>query len=73
MTKTITTSHGETLTLTKFGKDRISYGWRRFERVIYKANDGSYWARYSNRWNELGVTSYDGKRTYRNAFLRVAY
>ena len=53
-TKSITTNKGEALTLTKLGKSRISFGWyRRIERVIYEADDGSYWARYDNRWKEL--------------------
>lgn len=77
MTKTITTNKGETLTLTKLGKGSISFrgGYRRAERVIYKASDGSYWARYRNRWNELAscVSEVDGKRHFYNKILRLAY
>lgn len=72
MTKTITTNKGETLTLTKLGKARISRGWRRFERVIYKADDGSFWARYNTQWNELGVATYDGNLHFRCDWLRFA-
>lgn len=75
-TKTITTNKGETLTLTKLGKSRISIGWyRRIERVIYEANDGSFWAQYDNQWNELAsyVSEVDGKRHFSNKILRFAY
>ena len=71
-TKDITTNKGETLTLTKLGKRRITFGWRRIERVIYEADDGSYWARYSNQWNELGVTTYDGNLHFHGDWLRFA-
>lgn len=75
-TKSITTNKGEALTLTKLGKSRISVGWyRRIERVIYEADDGSYWARYDNRWKELAsyVSTVDGKRHFCNKILRFAY
>ena len=74
--KSITTNKGETLTLTKLGKSRISFGWyRRIERVIYEADDGSYWAQYDNRWNELAsyVETVDGERHFCNKTLRFAY
>lgn len=67
---------GETLTLTKLGKGNISFGWyRRIKRVVYEAGDGSYWAWYDNRWNELAsyVSEVDGKRHFCNGILRFAW
>lgn len=76
-TITITTNKGEALTLTKLGKGSISFrgGHQRAERVIYEAGDGSYWARYDNRWNELAshVSEVDGKRHFCNKILRFAH
>lgn len=69
---TVLTVIGKWMVLSKLGKRRITFGWRRIERVIYEADDGSYWARYSDQWNELGVTTYDGNLHFHGDWLRFA-
>lgn len=41
MTRTITTNAGETLTLAKLGKARITFGWRQMEALCQLGRDGT--------------------------------
>lgn len=72
MTKFVVTDCGEALTLTKCDRATVIFDGRFEERAIYVADDGSYWARYSNRWNELGVTTYYGSLHFHGDWLRFA-
>lgn len=52
---TITTNTNETLAIEKSGKGCITDMWGRnaITRTLYKASDGSTWARYDGQLNEL--------------------
>lgn len=48
---TIAASDGKTLKLTRYGSEKYRVG--KLERVVYVADDGTFWSRYACQYNEV--------------------